>query len=93
MTRERDFKQTLRADIDGFSLDAAVRRGADERQALEQLSATLPGPRLPRNVCRPTPPGRGGFVSWERAVTYRVCPHDLIQCLVNNRAACHLQRP
>ena len=32
------FKQTLCADIDGFSLHAAVRCGADDRQVLEQLS-------------------------------------------------------
>ena len=37
MPRERDFKQTLCADVDGFSLHAAVRSGADDRQALEQL--------------------------------------------------------
>ena len=37
MPREKDFKQTLCADIDGFSLHAAVRCGADDRQALEQL--------------------------------------------------------
>ena len=37
MPRETDFKQTLCADIDGFSLHAAVRCGADDRQALEQL--------------------------------------------------------
>ena len=36
MPRERDFKQTLCADVDGFSLHAAVRRGADDRLALEQ---------------------------------------------------------
>ena len=42
--REANFKQTLCADIDGFSLHAAVRCGADERQALEQLC---------RNITRP----------------------------------------
>ena len=31
MPRERDFNQTLCADIDGFSLHAAVRSGADDR--------------------------------------------------------------
>ena len=33
MARDVDFKQTLCADIDGFSLHAAVRCGADDRQA------------------------------------------------------------
>jgi len=36
MPRDADFKQTLCADNDGFSLKAAVHCGADERQALEQ---------------------------------------------------------
>ena len=35
MPRELGSKQDLCADIDGFSLHAAVRCGADERQALE----------------------------------------------------------
>ncbi len=35
--REKDFKQILCADISGFSLHAAVRCGAHDRQALEQL--------------------------------------------------------
>ena len=37
MPRQTGFKQDLCADIDGFSLHAAVRCGADDRQALEQL--------------------------------------------------------
>ena len=37
MPRQTEFKQTLCADIDGFSLHAAVRCGADARQALGQL--------------------------------------------------------
>ena len=46
MPREKDFKQTLCADIDGFSLHAAVRCGADDRQALEQLCRTITRPAL-----------------------------------------------
>ena len=46
MPREKDFKQTLCADIDGFSLHAAVRCGADDRQALEQLCRTIIRPAL-----------------------------------------------
>ena len=46
MPGEKDFKQALCANIDGFSLHAAVRCGADDRQALEQL-------------CRYIPPGTG----------------------------------
>ena len=44
MPRERDFKQTLCADVDGFSLHAAVRCGADDRQALEQLCRCITRP-------------------------------------------------
>ena len=44
MPRQANFKQTLCADIDGFSLHAAVRCGADDRQALEQLCRYIVGP-------------------------------------------------
>ena len=46
MPRETDFKQTRCADIDGFSLHAAVRCGADDRQALEQLWRYVTRPAL-----------------------------------------------
>ncbi|MDO9092174.1 MAG: transposase [Rubrivivax sp.] len=46
MPRDGDFKQTLCADIDGFSLHAAVRSGADDRQALEQLCRYITRPAL-----------------------------------------------
>lgn len=46
MPRDKDFKQTLCADIDGFSLHAAVRCGADEREALEQLCRYITRPAL-----------------------------------------------
>ena len=46
MPREMDFRQTLCADIDGFSLHAAVRCAADDRQALEQLCRYITRPAL-----------------------------------------------
>ena len=46
MPRDADFKQPLCADISGFSLHAAVRCGADDRQALEQLCRTITRPAL-----------------------------------------------
>ena len=46
MPRESDFKQHLCADIDGFSLHAAVRCAADDRQALEQLCRHIARPAL-----------------------------------------------
>ena len=51
MPRETDFQQTLCADIGGFSLHAAVRCGADDRQALEQLCRyTSRGARATRSI-------------------------------------------
>ena len=44
MPRAANFKQTLYADIDGFSLHAAVRCGADDRRALEQLCRYITRP-------------------------------------------------
>jgi hypothetical protein len=44
--RDGDFKQTLCADNNGFSLHAAVCCAADERQALEQLCRYITRPAL-----------------------------------------------
>ena len=73
MPREKDFKQTLCVDNDGFSLHAAVRCGAGDRQALEQLCRYITRPAL-ANECRPTlrarwcsssrPPGATGPRTW-----------------------------
>lgn len=46
MPMETEFKQTLCADIDGFSLHAVVRCGADDRQALDQLCRYITRPAL-----------------------------------------------
>ena len=46
MPRESDFNQTLCADNNGFSLHAAVRCAADDRQALEQLCRYITCPAL-----------------------------------------------
>ena len=46
MHRDADFKQTLCANIQGLSLHAAVRCGADDRQALEQLCRYITRPAL-----------------------------------------------
>jgi hypothetical protein len=46
MPRDADFKQTLCADIDGFSPHAALCCGADDRQALEQLYRYITRPAL-----------------------------------------------
>ena len=46
MPRESDFNQTLCADSNGFSLHAAVRCAADDRQALAQLYQYITRPAL-----------------------------------------------
>jgi Putative transposase len=46
MPREGTARQPLCAGIDGFSLHAAVRCGADDRQALEQLCRYITRPAL-----------------------------------------------
>ena len=46
MPRQADFKQTLCANSNGFSLHSAVRCGADDRQALEQLCRYITRPAL-----------------------------------------------
>ena len=46
MPKDADFKQTQCADSNGFSLHAAVRCGADDRQALEQLCRYITRPAL-----------------------------------------------
>ncbi|MBC7707054.1 MAG: transposase [Rhodoferax sp.] len=48
MPRQREFKQTLCADVEGLSLHAAaVRCGAYDRQALEQLCRYITRPAVP----------------------------------------------
>ena len=46
MPRDAGFEQALCANMNGFSLHAAVRCGADERQALEQLCRYITRPAL-----------------------------------------------
>ena len=58
MPRETDFKQTLCADIDGFSLHAAVRCGADDRKALEQLCRYITRPALANERVQPNAAGQ-----------------------------------
>ena len=46
MPGQTEFKQTLYADINGFSMHAAVRCAADDRDALEQLCRYITRPAL-----------------------------------------------
>jgi len=76
MPRDADFKQSLCADIQGFNLHAAVRCGADDSQALEQLCRYITRPALanervqtnarsPGNWCSSSRPlGDMALLSW-----------------------------
>ena len=55
MPRQTGLNQTLRTDMQGFSLQAAVRCAADDRQALEQLCRAITRPALANERCKPTP--------------------------------------
>ena len=56
MPRDADFKQRLCADINGFSLHAAVHCGADDRLSLEQLCRYITRPALANDqALQPTP--------------------------------------
>lgn len=58
MPRDADFNQHLCADIAGFSLHAAVRCGADDRQALQQLCRYITRPALDKERVQTNAPGR-----------------------------------
>ena len=58
MPRETDFKQNLCADSNGFSLHAAVRCAADDRQALEQLCRYITRPALTNERVQTNAAGR-----------------------------------
>ena len=58
MPRETDFEQPLCPDIDGFSLHAAVRCGADDREALEQLCRYTIRPALANEPVQTNDAGR-----------------------------------
>ena len=59
MPRDADFKQSLGADIYGFSAEcAAVRCRADDRQALEQLCSTITRPALANERVQTNAAGR-----------------------------------
>ena len=58
MPRDSEFKQNLCADIDGFSLHAALRCGAEDRQALEQLCGYITRPALANERVRTNAAGQ-----------------------------------
>ena len=79
MPREKDFKQTLCADIDGFSLHAAVRCGADARQALEQLCRHITRPALANERVQTNAAGQVVLklkTPWRNGTTHLVLRRD-----------------
>ena len=85
MPREKDFKQTLCADMDGFSLHAAVRCGADDRQALEQLCRYITRPALANDRVQTNAAGQVVLklkTPWRDGTTHLVMsPLDFMQRL------------
>ncbi len=69
MPREAAARQPLCADIDGFSLHAAVRVEAHDRKRLEQLCRYITRPALPTSGCSSTPPARWSSSSRRRGAT------------------------
>ena len=85
MPRERNFKQTLCADVDGFSLHAAVRSGADDRPALEQLCRYIIRPAVANERVQTNAAGQGVLrlkTPWRDGTTHLVMsPLEFMQRL------------
>jgi hypothetical protein len=71
MPREAATRQPLCADIDGFSLHAAVRVEATTAGGWSNCAATSPGRRCPTSGFGSTPPGRWSRSSRRRGATER----------------------
>ena len=56
--RDAGFEQNLCTDMQGFSLHAAVRCSAEDRQALEQLCRYITRRLWPTSAYKPTPRAR-----------------------------------
>jgi len=85
MPMDADFKQTLCADIDGFSLHADLRCAADDRQALEQQRRYITRPAQDRRA-RANPRRRAVVLKlktpWRDGTTHLVMsPLELMQRL------------
>ena len=77
MPRQTGFNQTLCADSDGFSLHAAVRCSADDRQALEQLCRTITRPALANERVQCNAAGQGVLklkTPWRDGTTHQGTP-------------------
>jgi hypothetical protein len=86
MLRDADFKQHLCADIDGFSLHAAVRCGADDRQAPEQYCPHITHPALANERVRTNAAGQVVLklkAPWRGGATHlAISPPEFMQRLL-----------
>jgi hypothetical protein len=94
MPRQTEFKQTLCADIDGFTLHAAVRCAADDRQALEQLCRYITRPTLANDRVQTNAAGQVVLklkTHWRDGTTHLVMsPLEFINLLIQ-RPLCRRQ--
>ncbi|HRD84021.1 MAG TPA: transposase [Rubrivivax sp.] len=85
MPRDSDFKKTPCADLDGFSLHAAVRCSADDRQGLEQLCRCITRPALANERVQTNAAGQVVLklkTAWRDGTTHLVMsPLELMQRL------------
>ena len=81
--RKKDFKQTPCADMQGFSLHAAVRCGADDRQALEQPCRYTARPALSNERVQTNAAGQGMLkTAWRDGTAHLVMsPMEFMQRL------------
>ena len=73
MPRDAAFAPELFADVQGFSLHAAVRCGADDRQALEQLCRYITRPALANERVQCNAEGQGVLklkTAWHDGTTH-----------------------
>ena len=85
MPRDTAFAPELCADVQGFSLRAAVRCGADDRQALEQLCRCITRPTLANQRVQCNVAGQVVLklrTAWHDGTTHIVMsPLEFMQCL------------
>jgi hypothetical protein len=77
MPRETDFKQNAVRRHQGFSLHAAVRCGADDRQALEQLCRYITRPALANERVQTNAAGAGGAQAQDPLARRHHAPGDV----------------
>ena len=99
MPRETDFRQTLCADSNRFSLHAAVRCGADDRQAMEQLCRYITRPALANERVQTNAAGQVVLklkTAWLDGTTHLVLRQDTnspVDCLCQPKGPSSVRAP